>query len=65
MRFLPDILRVQHGAGGAEVRGRPRPCFGRGCRVSGQDGLGPRPPAVCGRREAFFLLTAPPPFTSG
>ena len=25
----------------------------------------PEPPAVRGRREAFFLLTAPPPFTSG
>ena len=60
MRFLPDDLRVQHGAGSSEVCGRPRPCSGRGCRVSGQDGLGPYPPAARGRREAFFLSTAPP-----
>ena len=45
IRVLPDILRVQHGAGGAEVRGRPRPCSGRGRRVSGQNGLGPHPAA--------------------
>ena len=62
-RVLPDDLFVRHGVQCAEVRGRPRPCSRRGCRVWGQDGLGPFPPAVCGRREAFFLLTAPPPFS--
>ena len=54
MRFLPDDLRVQHGAGSSEVCGRPRPCSGRGCRVSGQDGLGPYPPAARGRRDSVF-----------
>ena len=62
-RVLPDDLFVRHGVQCAEVRGRPRPCSRRGCRVWGQDSLGPFPPAGCGRREAFFLLTAPPPFS--
>ena len=62
-RVLPDDLFVRHGVQCAEVCGRPRPCSRRGCRVWGQDSLGPFPPAVCGRREAFFLLTAPPPFS--
>ena len=60
IRFLPDDLRVQHGAEGPEVSVRPRPCSRRGRRVSGQDRLEPHPPAARGRREAFFLSTAPP-----
>ena len=45
IRFLPDDLRVQHGAQCAEVCGRPRPCFGMGRRVSGQNSLEPHPAA--------------------
>ena len=59
-RVLPDDLRVQHGAHGPEDSARPRPCSRRGRRVSGQDRLEPHPPAARGRREAFFLSTAPP-----
>ena len=53
-RVLPDDLFVRHGVQCAEVCGRPRPCSRRGCRVWGQDSLGPFPPAVCGRREGVF-----------
>ena len=31
IRFLPDDLRVQHGAEGSEVSAKPRPCPRRGC----------------------------------
>ena len=31
IRFLPDDLRVQHGAQGSEASAKPRPCSRRGC----------------------------------
>ena len=53
-RGLPDDSGVQHGVLCSGVWWGLRPCFGRGYRVFEEDGLGPYPPAVCGRREGVF-----------
>ena len=60
IRSLPDKWVEQHGAQGAVVCGRPRPCSGRGCRVSELDRFEPRPvggedaPHPGPPRPAFF-----------
>ena len=54
-RVLPDDIGVQHGVLCSEVWWGLRPCFGRGWRVFEEDGLGPFPPAVCGRRGGRAL----------
>ena len=53
-RGLPDDSGVQHGVLCSGVWWGLRPCFGRGYRVFEEDGLGPYPPAVCGRRVGVF-----------
>ena len=53
-RVLPDDIGVQHGVLCSGVWWGLRPCFGRGYRVFEEDGLGPYPPAVCGRRDSVF-----------
>ena len=69
IRVLPDDLRVQHGAPGSEVSAKPRPCSRRGCvdwagqfRAASRCAAGRSAP-VTAQRKAFFLLTAPPPFS--
>ena len=69
IQVLPDDLRVQHGAEGSEVSAKPRPCSRRGCidwaerfRAASRC-AGGRSAPVTAQRQAFFLLTAPPPFS--
>ena len=69
IQVLPDDLRVQHGAQRSEVSARPRPCSRRGCvdwaerfRAASRC-AGGRSAPVTAQRKAFFLLTAPPPFS--
>ena len=69
IQSLPDDLRVQHGAEGSEVSAKPRPCSRRGCidwaerfRAASRC-AGGRSAPVTAQRQAFFLLTAPPPFS--
>ena len=69
IQVLPDDLRVQHGAEGSEVSAKPRPCSRRGCidwaerfRAASRC-AGGRSAPVTAQRKAFFLLTAPPPFS--
>ena len=69
IRFLPDDLRVQHGVQRSEVSARPRPCSRRGCvdwagrfRAASRCARG-RGASGLHNENAFFLLTAPPPFS--
>ena len=62
IRVLPDNIGVRHGVSGPEVSARLRPCSGRGCRVSGEDSLGPHPVVQenaerpgCTTTKAIFL----------
>ena len=69
IRSLPDDLGVQHGVPCPEVSAKPRPCSRRGCvdwaelfRAASRCAAGRFAP-VTAQRKAFFLLTAPPPFS--
>ena len=69
IRSLPDDLRVQHGVQRSEVSARPRPCSRRGCvdwagrfRAASRCARG-RGASGLHNENAFFLLTAPPPFS--
>ena len=70
IRFLPDDLRVQHGTQRSEVSAKLRPCSRRGCvdwagrfRIASRCAAGRVNAPVTAQRPAFFLLTAPPPFS--
>ena len=69
IQVLPDTLRAQHGVLCSEVSAKPRPCSRRGCvdwagqfRAASRCAAGRSAP-VTAQRKAFFLLTAPPPFS--
>ena len=69
IRSLPDDLGVQHSVQRSEVSARPRPCSRRGCvdwagrfRAASRCARG-RGASGLHNENAFFLLTAPPPFS--